>query len=50
MADAKAEPKTVRLVHRFTGSVAVVPEDKAAALKTLGYAPEPSKRTAKSDK
>jgi hypothetical protein len=39
---------TVRLVHRRTGSVAVVPEERAAALKTLGYVPEaaPAKKAA----
>jgi hypothetical protein len=38
----------VRLVNRFTGSVAVVPEEKAAGLATLGFeAEESTKSTAK---
>lgn len=42
-----AEAKVTRLVHRRTGSVVVVPEEKAAKLKTLGLEPESSKPTAK---
>ena len=30
----------VRLVNRWTGSVAVVPEEKAAGLSILGFEPE----------
>ena len=38
---------SVRLVNRRTDSVVVVPEEKAAALKTLGFEPESGKPSAK---
>lgn len=38
---------SVRLVNRNSGSVVVVPEEKAAALSILGFAPEPKKAPAK---
>lgn len=37
----------VRLVNRNTGSVVVVPDEKAAGLSILGFAPEEKKAPAK---
>lgn len=37
----------VRLVSRYTGSVVVVPKEKAAGLATLGFTEESTKSTAK---
>lgn len=38
----------VRLVNRFTGSVVVVSDEKAAGLATLGFEPEKSTTAKKS--
>ena len=37
----------VRLIHSSTGSTVVVPEEKAAGLKVMGYEPEKTKPAAK---